>query len=45
MHWNYRLLSDREWSGRYAVMLSAGVNGIYLSRASLNVALTTAADK
>lgn len=28
MHWNYRLLSDREWSGRNAVALSAGVNGI-----------------
>lgn len=32
------LLSDREWSGRYAVALSAGVNGIYLSRANLDVA-------
>ncbi len=38
MHWNYRLLSDREWSGRNAVALSAGVNGIYLSRANLDVA-------
>ncbi len=38
MHWNYRLLSDREWSGRHAVALSAGVNGIYLSRANLDVA-------
>ncbi|KUQ07725.1 DUF2913 family protein [Klebsiella aerogenes] len=38
MHWNYRLLSDREWSGRYAVALSAGVNGIYLSRSNLDVA-------
>ncbi|EGO0706513.1 hypothetical protein ITK37_004978 [Salmonella enterica] len=37
MHWNYRLLSDREWSGRNAVALSAGVNGIYLSRANLDV--------
>lgn len=37
MHWNYRLLSDREWSGRNAVALSAGVNGIYLSRAKLDV--------
>ncbi|EHA9228848.1 hypothetical protein ABO03_004849, partial [Salmonella enterica subsp. enterica serovar Glostrup] len=33
----YRLLSDREWSGRNAVALSAGVNGIYLSRANLDV--------
>ncbi|HBT4791406.1 TPA: DUF2913 family protein [Klebsiella quasipneumoniae subsp. similipneumoniae] len=38
MHWSYRLLSDREWSGRYAVPLSAGVNGIYLSRTNLDVA-------
>ncbi|EKL9635510.1 hypothetical protein RC452_004414 [Salmonella enterica] len=38
MHWQYRLLNDREWSGRNAVALSAGVNGIYLSRANLDVA-------
>lgn len=38
MHWNYRLLSGREWTGRYAVALSAGVNGIYLSRTNLDVA-------
>jgi len=38
MHWNYRLLNDREWSGRYAVALNAGVNGIYLSRTNLDVA-------
>lgn len=38
MHWNYRLLSDREWSGRNAVALNAGVNGIYLSRTNLDVA-------
>lgn len=38
MHWNYRLLSEREWSVRNAVPLSAGVNGIYLSRANLDVA-------
>ena len=38
MHWNYRLLSDREWSGRNAVALSTGVNGIYLSRGNLDVA-------
>ncbi|WP_108429654.1 DUF2913 family protein [Klebsiella aerogenes] len=37
MHWNYRLLSDREWSGRNAVTLSAGVNGIFLSRTNLDV--------
>ncbi|HHJ3099889.1 TPA: DUF2913 family protein, partial [Escherichia coli] len=38
MHWQYRLLNDREWSGRYAVVLNTGVNGIYLSRANLDVA-------
>jgi len=38
MHWNYRLLGDREWSGRYAVALNTGVNGIYLSRTNLDVA-------
>lgn len=38
MNWNYRLLSDREWSGRNAVALNAGVNGIYLSRTSLDAA-------
>ncbi|MBN1087388.1 hypothetical protein JNO12_25015 [Erwinia aphidicola] len=36
MQWTYRLLGDREWSGRYAVALSDGVNGIYLSRTSLD---------
>ncbi|ENO7970120.1 DUF2913 family protein [Salmonella enterica] len=38
MHWQYRLLNDREWSGRNAVALSAGVNGIYLSQANLDSA-------
>ncbi|EBX6688887.1 hypothetical protein DS275_21705 [Salmonella enterica subsp. salamae serovar Sofia] len=38
MSWNYRLLNDREWSGRYAVSLNAGVNGIYLSRTNLDAA-------
>jgi hypothetical protein len=38
MSWNYRLLNDREWSGRYAVALNPGVNGIYLSRTNLDVA-------
>jgi len=38
MHWNYRLLNDREWSGRYAVTLNDGVNGIYLSQTNLDVA-------
>lgn len=38
MHWNYRMLNDREWSGRYAVPLNANVNGIYLSRTNIYVA-------
>jgi len=38
MHWNYRLLNDREWSGRYAVALNGGVNGVYLSRSNLDAA-------
>lgn len=38
MLWSYRLLNDREWDGRYAVVLNAGVNGIYLSRENLDVA-------
>ncbi|SUE07289.1 Uncharacterised protein [Pantoea agglomerans] len=38
MCWAYRLLSDREWSGRHAAVLNAGVNGIYLSRSSLDAA-------
>lgn len=38
MRWNYRLLSDREWSGRYAIALNTGVNGIYLSRTNLDTA-------
>lgn len=38
MLWNYRLLNDREWAGRYAVTLNAGVNGIYLSRTHLDAA-------
>lgn len=46
MRWKQRKLctgttvccSDREWSGRNAVALSAGVNGIYLSRTNLDVA-------
>ncbi|EAA7680474.1 DUF2913 family protein [Salmonella enterica] len=38
MSWNYRLLSDREWAGRYALALNASVNGIYLSRTNLDAA-------
>jgi hypothetical protein len=38
MCWNYRLLSDREWSGRHAAPLNVGVNGIYLSRTNLDAA-------
>ncbi|OAD98036.1 DUF2913 family protein [Pantoea sp. OXWO6B1] len=38
MHWTYRLLSDREWSGRHAAALNSEVNGIYVSRTSLDAA-------
>ncbi|MGR0455667.1 DUF2913 family protein (plasmid) [Escherichia coli] len=38
MDWSCCLLSDREWSGRHAVTLKPGVNGIYLSRTNLDVA-------
>jgi hypothetical protein len=36
--WAYRLLSDTEWSGRYAVRLNDGVNGVYLLKSSLDAA-------
>ncbi|PAW33590.1 hypothetical protein CIL06_21435 [Pantoea vagans] len=38
MCWASRLLSDRKWSERQAAVLNAGVNGIYLSRTSLDAA-------
>lgn len=38
MYWRYQLLSDREWSGRYAVVLNAGVNGVYFASSSLDIA-------
>ncbi|MBH5326279.1 DUF2913 family protein [Salmonella enterica] len=38
MHWCYYLLNDREWTGRNAVTLNTGVNGIYLSRTNLDAA-------
>lgn len=38
MQWTYRLLSDREWTGRYALTLSTAVNGIYVSRSCLDAA-------
>lgn len=36
MHWAYRLLSDRELAGRHAPALNPDVNGIYVSRTSLD---------
>ena len=36
MQWQYRLLSDREWSGRHAVALSDAVNGVYLLKTRLD---------
>lgn len=38
MGWTYRLLSDREWSGRYAKNLNSSVNGICISQTSLAAA-------
>ena len=38
MGWNYRVMSDREWAGRYAVVLNSGVNGVYLLRTNLDAA-------
>lgn len=38
MGWIYRLLTDREWSGRYAINLNSSVNGIYVSQTSLAAA-------
>jgi hypothetical protein len=38
MGWVYRLLSSRVWSGRYAVTINEGVNGIYVLRFSLDAA-------
>lgn len=38
MRWTYRLLANLEWSGRHAVSLNAGVNGVYISRTSLDAA-------
>lgn len=38
MQWQYRMLSEREWSGRYAIVLNPSVNGIYLNRENLEKA-------
>ncbi|EBB6210760.1 DUF2913 family protein [Salmonella enterica subsp. enterica] len=38
MYWICRMLSDREWSGRHAVTLNAGVNAVYLSLSNLDAA-------
>lgn len=38
MHWIYRLLTDREWSGRNAVPVNVSINAIYLLRSSLDAA-------
>jgi hypothetical protein len=34
--WIYRVLSDKEWTGRHAITLSTDVSGVYLSRSSLD---------
>jgi len=38
MGWGYWLLNDQEWSEKYASVLNAAVNGIYMSRPSLDAA-------
>jgi len=38
MHWRYRLLNDREWTGRNAVTLNDGVNYVCISRSGLDQA-------
>lgn len=38
MQWQYRLLSDREWTGRNAVTLNDGVNSVCISRSGLDQA-------
>lgn len=38
MGWIYRLLTDREWSGRHAVNLNPGLNSICVSQTSLAAA-------
>lgn len=37
-HFHYQLLSDREWAGRHALVLSGDKNGIYLCRTNLEAA-------
>ena len=38
MQWTYRLLSEREWSGRRALPLNHVINCLYLSKSSLDAA-------
>lgn len=38
MHWLYRLLSDREWGGRHAVILNPGVDGVFLLNSAISAA-------
>ncbi|WP_416414690.1 DUF2913 family protein [Pantoea sp. App145] len=37
MQWVYRVLSDREWSGRNTVVTNGELDAIYLSRSGLDV--------
>lgn len=36
MRWVYRLLSEREWSGRHAVPVTPPVDSLYLLKSSLD---------
>lgn len=38
MQWIYRILSDREWSGRHAVQINPAINAVMLSESSLEAA-------
>lgn len=41
MQWQYRVLSDREWSGRYAVTFNLQVNAIGILKSSLDLGFGT----
>jgi hypothetical protein len=36
--WTYRLLTDKEWSGRYALTITGNTNAVFVSRSSLDAA-------
>lgn len=38
--WIYHVLSDRDWSGRNRIQLSASVNSIFLLKSALDIAFS-----